>query len=261
MIDGARGVMANCKACHTRMPARSAKCPHCGHAVPKRGFGGSRARKSETRSAPLSPSNVKAPAASPAARAEGNGLVNEMELPLDAEVVSGSEETRTASSPSRLAKVVAGGAAGSTLSKPESAPAAAESTLLSLSAEQICHLAGEHPEWLEPGLTIQDEAQLGKLGLVDFQEAGGFDWLARSESGEWVAIFVRAGQPGPGLVSEALQAVGWIRKHVGHGKVEARALVLVESVREDLGYAVAAVGEAVSFGTWRVRLMFEPFEA
>ena len=253
--------MANCKACHTRMPARSAKCPHCGHAAPKRGFGGSRARKSETRSAPLSPSNAKAPAPSPATRGGGNDLRNEMELPLDEEVVSGSEETRTASSASRVAKIVAGRAAGPKMSEAESAPAAADSTLLSFSAEQICHLAGEHPEWLEPGLTIQDEAKLGELGLVDLQEAGGFDWLARSESGEWVAIFVRAGQPGPGLVSEALQAVGWIRKHLGQGKVEARALVLVESVREDLGYAVAAVGEAVSFGTWRVQLMFEPLEA
>ena len=258
--------MANCKGCHTRIPAKALHCPHCGQAARPKGFrAGSSASSPSAPPAPLSPST-----ASPEKPLPSKSISRdpEIELPLEEEVAvaqssnaeagaSGSTEPGTASTkvprrsvPSRResARSSFAGAAPNSVS---------EVGLLAGSADQIRHWVGEHPESLESGLTVEDPGNLSQQGLADLEEAGAFDWMARSGSGDWVALFVRVGQAGPSLVSEALQAVGWMRKHLCRSGEEARAIVLLDGIPEDLGYAASAVGEIVSFRTWRVAVTFE----
>ena len=269
MIWQAGEAMANCKGCHTRIPAKALHCPHCGQAAPQRGFRSvSSAPAPAPASAPLSTSTASA--ASPEKPGSSKAIPRnaEIELPLEEEVAvaqsshseggaSGSTEHGAAftkvprrSAPER--KESAGSIPAS--AAPTSVP---EVGFLTWSRDQIRHWVGEHPECLESGLTLEDPGDLSQRGPSDMEEAGAFDWIARSGSGEWVAVFVRSGDPGPSLVSEALQAVGWMRKHLCRGKEDARAIVLLDGIPEDLGYAASAVGEIVSFRTWRVAVTFE----
>ena len=261
--------MANCKGCHTRIPAKAVQCPHCGQAAPQRSFRSKRASSTPQPTAPLSPSTAKrkapekAPSPKPVARDQ------EIELPLDEEVaVSQSKDLGSgAGSPNEGGAVSGRATRRSAQSQKESAGLRStgglpvptpEIGLLALSADQIRHWVGEHPECVESGLVLEDPASLSQRGPFDVGEAGSFDWMARSSSGDWVALFVRSGQPGPAIVSEALQAVGWMRKHLCQGAEGARALVLLEGMPDELGYAAAAVGEMVAFRTWRVAVTFEP---
>ena len=66
---------------------------------------------------------------------------------------------------------------------------------------------------------------------------------------------------GAELVSEVLQRIGWVRKHLVKGSKQVRAIVLLDSVPEELGYATAALGDTVSLKTYRVSLSFEDVDA
>jgi hypothetical protein len=54
--------------------------------------------------------------------------------------------------------------------------------------------------------------------------------------------------------------MGWVRKHLSAEGQEVRAVVLVDSIPEDLGYAAAAVSDTVEFKVYRVGLTIEKIE-
>lgn len=61
---------------------------------------------------------------------------------------------------------------------------------------------------------------------------------------------------GKDLVSEALERVGWVRKHIAESQQEVRAIVLLDQVPDDISYSAAAVAATVSFKTWRMEISF-----
>ena len=59
------------------------------------------------------------------------------------------------------------------------------------------------------------------------------------------------------LISGVLQRIGWVSKHLSGKSQGVRGIVLLDEVHEELGYAAAAVGDTVSFKTWRMSLAFD----
>ena len=59
------------------------------------------------------------------------------------------------------------------------------------------------------------------------------------------------------LISEVLERIGWVRKHVGNDQQRVRGIVLCERAPEKLGYAASAVADTIRFKTYRVALTFE----
>ena len=260
---GAVHAVANCKACNTRMPASASACPHCGHPVPKPRFidslssgEGDAPGESESPLAPLSPSNAQADESlmEPVSDLTSGDARDEVELPLDDVMAMGrrsKQADRAAAEPAAEPEQVA----------PASQPREARAGLIPLSAEQVRHLVGEQPELLEPGLRVLGEEGRRQLGAAGGADLGEIDWLARSDGGDWVVVVVAEGSPGPSLLSDVLRAVGWVGKHLCDDGDAARGIVLIESLDEEFGYAASAVGETVSFRTWRASVAFEPIEA
>jgi hypothetical protein len=62
------------------------------------------------------------------------------------------------------------------------------------------------------------------------------------------------------LVAQLLELMGFVRKHLGEPGQEVRAIVLLDWVPENLGYAAAAVASSVEFKRYKFELSFEPFE-
>jgi hypothetical protein len=75
-------------------------------------------------------------------------------------------------------------------------------------------------------------------------------------------VVVLIAEPGQGkeLIGDLLQLMGWVRKHLSAEGQEVRAVVLVDTVPEDLGYAAAAVSDTVEFKVYRVGLTIEKIE-
>jgi len=249
------------------MPASASACPHCGHPVPKPRFidslsSGERDApgESELPLAPLSPSNAQADESlmEPVSDPTGSDALDEVELPLDDVMAMGSGSKpadRAADEPA------AEPAAEPEHVAPASQPHEARAGLIPLSAEQVRHLIGEQPELLEPGLRVLGEEGRRQLGAAGGADLGEIDWLARSDGGDWVVVVVAEGSPGPSLLSDVLRAVGWVGKHLCDDGDAARGIVLIESLDEEFGYAASAVGETVSFRSWRASVAFEPIEA
>ena len=61
---------------------------------------------------------------------------------------------------------------------------------------------------------------------------------------------------GKDLVSDALECVGWVRKHIAKPQQEVRAIVLLEQVPDDISYSAAAVATTVAFKTYRMEIAF-----
>lgn len=238
-----------CKVCNTRMGENARVCPNCGKVVA---------------SAPLHPRAAPEPerpprGEAPVATAEADELEVSLEQALE-EVEEAPEPARPRPEPARPAS-------------PESAPAApasrtersraarsrapASAPLLGLEPDALRELVAGDPELIEPGLralTASDEAGGGPGYATPI---GAIDLLARDSRGALVVVQVAEPGAGASALSEVLQRVGWVRKHLAEPGQPVRAIVLAESAPGDLGYAAAAVAETVAFKTWRVRLELE----
>jgi len=218
----------HCKLCNTRISLGEKTCPNCGADV--RGMSGS--HPAPRRSGRLSPSGL---ATGPDARREP-----ELELELD-------EVTPTSAPPA--AHPHAAHPAASPASRP---PAGA------MGPAGLRALLAERPELLEPGLRVYRDESGAPAGVDYATGVGTIDLLASDGRGHLVAVLVSEKARGEeDLVADALQRLGWLRKHLCKPGQPARALVLVEEPPAGLSYAAAAVADTVAFKTYRIALIFE----
>ncbi len=128
---------------------------------------------------------------------------------------------------------------------------------LSVQPQDVVAMLVEQPSLIESGLEVYSED--GEAIGVGFGTAvGDIDLLARDDAGAWVVILVADPDRSKELVSDLLQRIGWVRRHLGSSGEEVRGIVLLDSIPDDLGYAAAAVADTVEFKIYQLQLTFEP---
>jgi len=218
-----------CRACNTKMKSQQTHCPNCGRPAAK----GSLA--APTQKVQLSPSTVQDPKA----------------LELDEQVTPKRILRAHEQGPDRKAESqeAANREAG------EARPAPANS----LSPRRVREALAAKPDLLEKGLRLhRDERMLADGCLTT--DVGDIDLLAVDDAGALVVVLIARSDKGGELVSEILQRIGWVRKHIAESEQEVRGLVLLQSSPEDLGYAAAAVANSVSFKTYRMSIVLEDID-
>ena len=225
-----------CRACNTRIEEAGNNCPHCGARL---ALQRSAAAQSESQF-PLAPSRASEP----------------VDIELQDEVVEAPRPRRR--------KVVGrpGGASASlhtgrsSAEGRNSAEPRASSSGAGLEPAAVRDLIVAEPEVLEPGLEVYEESGQA-VGAGFTTEVGSIDLLARDAAGALVVVMVAEGEPGREFVSNALERVGWVRKHKSKSGQPVRGIVLAERFGEDLGYAAAAVADTLQFRSWRIQIAFE----
>lgn len=228
-----------CTSCGTRIGKTDRKCPNCGKSQKTR----PRSSKSPESGTPaLEPSSAQIPGRRQGLR----------------DVRSGG-----ASAPVSSDKPISTNAAKVTPSPGDETPAGLPGRA------EIRNWIHECPDRLEEGLSIYTDANTSKanpVGLDFSTDVGEIDLLARDDAGGLVVVLVPApqsdGSPqsGKDLVGEALERVGWVRKHVAEPTQEVRAIVLLNQVPDDFSYSAAAVASTVSFKTYRLEVSFADVE-
>ncbi len=143
--------------------------------------------------------------------------------------------------------------------KKAKAPAAkpAQSESFDLAADGLRAQLVERPELLEPGLQIHGDSE-GRLTGIDLAtEVGEIDILARDEQGDWVVVTVMDEAADADLVTDLLQRMGWVQKHLADEGDQVRCITLLSSVPDDLGYAAAAMSDKLRFCTWQFELKLD----
>jgi RecB family endonuclease NucS len=136
-------------------------------------------------------------------------------------------------------------------------PSQPEPMAFDLAADGLRAQLVERPELLEPGLRIHCDSD-GRLAGIDLEtEVGDIDILARDEEDNWVVVSVVDGEADAALVTDLLQRMGWVQKHLAEKGDQVRAIILLSSVPEDLGYAAAAMSDKLRFCTWQFELKLE----
>jgi hypothetical protein len=141
------------------------------------------------------------------------------------------------------------------------APASSDAEpIFDLSHDGIRDLLIARPELIEEGLHVHTDGDGAASGARFETSVGSIDLLARDAAAGWVVVLVAESGQGKELVGDLLQLVGWVRKHLSAEGQEVRAVVLVDSVPEDLGYAAAAVSDTIEFKLYRVGLTLEKID-
>jgi RecB family endonuclease NucS len=120
-------------------------------------------------------------------------------------------------------------------------------------------MVAERPQLIEPGLSIHEEDGV-PAGVAFGTPVGEIDLLTRDSTGAWVLVLIPDQSREKELVTELLQLMGWVRKHLGQPSQEVRAIALLDWVPEDLGYAAAAVADTVEFKRYQLSLTFEALD-
>jgi len=223
-----------CETCHERLKSGSRKCPSCGHAAKgSQDLGSGSVRDTAKQTAYSLPPAPK--------------LVEE-----EPKVVE-TKPKETKNQPRSTARKA------SSAVRPASTPSSAEPNF-ELSPDGIRDLLIARPELIEEGLRIHTDADGAASGARFETSVGNIDLLARDAAAGWVVVIVAESDWGKELVGDLLQLVGWVRKHLSAEGQEIRAIVLVDSVPEDLGYAAAAVSDTVEFKLYRVGLTLEKID-
>jgi hypothetical protein len=126
-----------------------------------------------------------------------------------------------------------------------------------LSPDGIRNLLIARPELIEEGLCIHTGGDGAASGARFETSVGKIDLLARDAASGWVVVLIAEPGQGKELIGDLLQLMGWVRKHLSAEGQEVRAIVLVDKVPEDLGYAAAAVSDTVEFKHYQVGLTIE----
>lgn len=132
--------------------------------------------------------------------------------------------------------------------------------VFNLDAAGLRKVLARQPEILEPGLSVLTDDKGKPIGVGFSTGVGSIDLLARDSSGTLVVVSVGERGQGEELVSETLQRIGWVRKHLAKGKQNVRGVVLVEQAPENLSYTASAVAGTITFKTFSVAVTFENVE-
>ena len=235
----------NCSACGTRVGSDIKNCPNCGRTMGKSSSstGASESSMGSSKLRGLSPSSAQ-PSDSGDASVDsaGRGRQNKKQSPSESKVREVSLET------------------------PAEEPRGSSATGSHVSTPKIRELIHDRPDSLEEGLSIYTDSDAEPVGINFDTDVGMIDLLARDDAGGLVVVLIapesEPGSDGHGkeLVSEALERVGWVRKHVAKPKQEVRSIVLLEQVPDDIRYTAAAVATTVAFKTYRMRISFRDVE-
>jgi hypothetical protein len=228
--------MLVCKACNTRFGQNMAACPNCGrraaeHAVEEGASG----------LAPNDPSPL--PLSTPVAAKDDA----DPEVELEDQVV--------VERPKKSATPAAKKAPPSMRPAREPGPA-----VFHLNPSQVRTLIGEQPGLLEKGLGIYADESGTPVGAHFPSPVGEIDLLARDPKGNFVVIMVPELSDAANAVADILQRMGWVRKHVASDKKEVRGVVVLEQLPEEVAYAAAGTGGAVTFKAFRVALTFHDID-
>ena len=220
-----------CETCHERLKVGTRRCPSCGSAAQ-------------------------------AGKDLGSGSVRDTSNPTSYSLPPAPklvrEEPNVAKAKVQAAKSQPRPAARNISSAERTAP-----TLISaepsfdLGPDGIRDLLIARPELIEDGLRVYKGDDGAKSGARFETNVGTIDLLARDAAAGWVIVLVAESGQGKELIGDLLQLMGWVRKHLSAEGQEVRAVVLVDSVPEGLGYAAAAVSDTVEFKLYRVGLTLE----
>jgi hypothetical protein len=84
--------------------------------------------------------------------------------------------------------------------------------------------------------------------------------VARDKKDNFVVIHVPDPSAAANSVSDILQRMGWVKKHLAHDTKEVRGFVLLDQLPEEVAYAAAGVAGTVVFKAFRVALTFHDLE-
>lgn len=239
-----------CRSCRTRLSPKDKSCPSCGQKVSTTSHdlgSGSATDADLSRSYPLPPARSW-DADDPGASKSQSSAPSAATSYSQASPKAGSRKAKE----SRPASSAKSGAA-----------AAADeegSSRFALQPDEIRRLVAEQPELIEDGLRAHTGADGERVGAHFATAVGEIDLLARDSAGAWVVVQVAEPDEGKELVADLLQRMGWVRKHLSEAGQEVRAIVLLESVPEELGYAASAVADSVEFKLYHLSLAFHTVE-
>ena len=227
-----------CTACGTRIGNRDRKCPNCG-----------RSKKQANR-----PGAAPPPEAAPAALEPSSAQIPGRRHGLRDPQSSGRNKARKAETDPATKAAPA-------------PPAQADDSQASMPGlTEIREWIHNQPDRLEPGLSIYTDSKADPVGLDFSTDVGDIDLLARDDAGGLVVVLVPvppsdgSAPAGKDLVSEALERVGWVRKHIAEPAQEVRAIVLLNQIPDDFSYAAAAVASTLCFKTYRLEVSFTDIE-
>ncbi|MEE2674486.1 MAG: hypothetical protein VX466_11865 [Myxococcota bacterium] len=229
-----------CQSCQTKLTPRDKRCPSCG-----RGVGTSR--------------DLGAGSSAPADSKTNYPLPPAPSLEEDSRSQPRPRKSKAARAPAKQAKKPGGVRRKGGSRRKASGPAPVEDPEpqgFSLPLQGIVERLVREPSLLEEGLEIYTED--GEAKGVGYSTAvGEIDLLARDDAGGWVVI--QLAEPGWGkeIVSDLLERIGWVHRHLGDSGSEVRGIVLVDSMPDDLGYAAAAVADPIEFKLYKLELTFE----
>jgi hypothetical protein len=212
--------MLMCKACNTRFSQGTLLCPSCGRRAADHSAD---AGSSGSAATPLPPSPGSAP----------REPEPEIALELDEEDVVRHAEPRKGS---RAARSVAANGV--------------------IDMDQVRSLLADQPGLIEKGLGLHADDEGDPLGIDFPTPVGSIDLLGRDRKGGFVVVHVPARDEISDSVSGMLRRMGWVRKHLAGSGDEVRGIVVVDQLPEDVAYAAAGAGGAISFKGVRLALTF-----
>ncbi|MGH0029670.1 MAG: hypothetical protein ACQGVC_07760 [Myxococcota bacterium] len=218
--------MLVCRACNTRYEEGRAVCPSCGRRSSRNATesGGSD-------SGPLPPSEPLD---------AGTG-----EIDLGEDSVVAAEASAKAEAPAR----------------PKPAASAAPQSDVAATPDQVKTLLAEQPGLLETGLGLHADDDGDPMGIDFPTPVGSIDLLARDRKGGFVVVHLPAPDEVADSVSAMLRRMGWVRKHLADDGEDVRGVVVLDQLPEELVYAAAGAGGAISFKSCRLSLSFHDLDA
>jgi RecB family endonuclease NucS len=228
-----------CKACSTRMGPGDTVCPNCG-------------RSSGSKLAPSQAPPLKKGKSSPSNTAGKSAAPNKSTA--QKKVAAPSKAQRQASAAEEIdleLEDIAEDATNEATRFMQSANSGG------IKSSELRAILAEQPELLGEDLSVLTGK---KRGVLFPTEVGEIDLLLVDEVGGLVVVSIPDPDSTGDLVSEVLQRIGWVRKHIAKGRDEVRGIVLLPPMSEDLTYAAAAVAGTVTFCTYQMSITFEELE-
>jgi hypothetical protein len=239
--------MLVCRACNTRFAKGTRACPSCGRrAATSSSDSGSGSGSGESGSLSL----TNPPKGKPKAKARPKAKPRpEIDLGLDESTML-KEQAR----PQRPQRARKGPGASA------SAPPAGPAGQIDADVEQVKLLLGEDPSLLEAGLSIYVDGSGEFIGEDFATPVGAIDLLCRDRKGGFVVVQLPDPDEIHDSVSAMLSRMGWVRKHLAEGDEGIRGVIVLEQLPEELTYAAAGAGGAISFKGFRLGLTFHDLD-